>query len=52
MTIIQIDRILAALERARALGTIPESKVTAVVAQSLGICESLVLEAMAAGVTA
>lgn len=52
MTIIQIDRILAACERARALGTIPESKVAAVVAQSLGICESLVIEAMAAGVAA
>lgn len=52
MTILQIDRILAALERARALGTIPESKVAAVVAQSLGICELLVIEAERVGVVA
>lgn len=46
MTIIQIDRILAAAERAKGLGSIPRDKVVAVVAQSLGITQELVLEAI------
>lgn len=46
MNIIEIDRILAAVERAKGLGTIPRDKVVAVVAQSLGISEDLVLEAI------
>lgn len=48
MNIIGIDRILSAVERAKGLGTIPESKVAAVVAQSLGIEEAIVLEVMLA----
>ena len=46
MTILQIDLILAAVERAKGLGTIPRDKVVAVVAQSLGISQELVLEAI------
>jgi hypothetical protein len=52
MNIILIDKILAACERARARGTIPEAEITAVVADALGICESLVTEAERIGVTA
>jgi hypothetical protein len=48
MTIIQIDRTLAAYERTGLLGTIPEAKRIAVVAQSLGISEELVREALQA----
>ena len=46
MSIVQIDRILAAVERAQGLGTIPRDRVVAVVAQSLGITEELVREAL------
>jgi len=46
MTILQIDLILAAVERAKGLGTIPRDKVVAVVAQSLGISQEMVLEAI------
>jgi hypothetical protein len=46
MTIIQIDCILAAVERAQGLGTIPRDQVVTVVAQSLGISEELVREAI------
>lgn len=47
MNIVLIDKILAARERAKLLGTIPEAKLDAVVAQSLGISEELVREAQA-----
>jgi hypothetical protein len=46
VTILQIDRILAAVERAQGLGTVPSDRVVAVVAQSLGISEEMVREAM------
>jgi hypothetical protein len=46
MNIVQIDRILAAYERAGLFGTIPEAKRIAVTAQALGISEELVKEAL------
>jgi hypothetical protein len=46
MNIVQIDRILAAYERTGLLGTIPEAKRIAAVAQALGISEELVKEAL------
>jgi hypothetical protein len=46
MNIVQIDRILAAYERTGLLGTIPEAKRIAAVAQALGISEELVREAL------
>ncbi len=46
MTIVEIDRILAAYERTGLLGTIPESRRIAAVAQALGIGEELVKEAL------
>ena len=52
MTIVEIDRILAAYERTGLLGTIPEAKRVAVTAQAMGVSEELVLEALEVGVTA
>jgi glycerate kinase len=46
MTILEIDKITAAIERAQGLGTVPSDRVVSVVAQSLGISEELVREAM------
>jgi hypothetical protein len=46
MTVIEIDRILAAYERTGLLGTIPEAKRIAATAQALGISEELVKEAL------
>lgn len=46
MTVIEIDRILAAYERTGLLGTIPEAKRVQVTAQALGISEEAVKEAL------
>lgn len=47
MTIIEIDRILAAVERARQRGTIPRHRLVATVAQALGISQAQVRAVMA-----
>lgn len=46
MTIIPVEKILAAYERTGTLGTIPEAKRVQATAQALGISEEMVLEAM------
>ena len=46
MSIVQIDKILAAYERTGLLGTIPQARRIAVTAQALGISQALVLEAL------
>ena len=45
-SITQITKIREAYERANNLGTIPKSKLIQAVAQSLGISEEMVIEAM------
>ncbi len=46
MNVTEIDRILAAVERAEKRGTIPKAKVSQEVAQALGISEDMVKEAL------
>ncbi|MFY7866407.1 hypothetical protein [Roseateles sp.] len=46
MNALQSDLILAAVERAKGLGTIPRDQVVAVVAQALRISEALVRQAI------
>jgi hypothetical protein len=48
MTILQIDRILAAYHRTGDCKGIPESKRISAVAQALGISEEMVREALEA----
>jgi hypothetical protein len=47
MSTAEIDRIAAAYERACSLGTIPEAKRVAAVAQALGVSEQAVRDALA-----
>ena len=47
MNIVLIDKILAARERAKLLGTVPEAQLDAAVAQAMGIDEEMVREAQA-----
>ena len=46
MGIVQIDKILAAYERTGMCRGIPQDRRIAATAQALGICESLVIEAL------
>jgi hypothetical protein len=45
MNIHSIDRIMAAIERAEKLGSVPKSKVDEAVAQAMGITVEMVQEA-------
>lgn len=46
MSITEIDRIVAAYERACEIGSVPSAKRISVVAQALGISEEMVREAL------